>query len=240
MGNAAIINFTLFFSSSSIMILKTPEVVVATAAALKTPLQNGTSLEYSNTVTITPIPKNQSRSSFPMKSESTGGVEIRMVVPVQETRNNCSLTSTADAIPQETMKLSLEDIIRAGLSKKPRETNYQCTKAFAERFDQPKPVSTPAAAAAAAPKAATTQQNGNRHNSVYIEQGSPGDSDYESAQEGIPFKIRKQATATKVITTVETGKSKTVPPSSVVASTSIDLKIQKSIKDFFQAGTESK
>ena len=56
---------------------------------------------------------------------------------------------------------------------------------------------------------------------TYTEHGSPGDSDYESAHEGLPFKIRKNALSR--------------PKPLNQTSASIDLKIQKSIKDFFQA-----
>ena len=110
--------------------------------------------------------------------------------------------------PPDTMKLSLEDIIIAGLNKKPEETNYKCTKAFAEQFDQVVPKANPS----------------NQRQSFDTEHGSPGDSDYESAQEGLPFKIRKNMGSKKPVNTS--------PPTSVP---SIDLKIQKSIKDFFQA-----
>ena len=108
---------------------------------------------------------------------------------------------------RDTMKLSLEDIIIAGLNKKPEETNYKCTKAFAEQFDQ------------VVPKANSQGQR----QSFDTEHGSPGDSDYESAQEGLPFKIRKNM-----------GSKKALNPTAN-AGPSIDLKIQKSIKDFFQA-----
>ena len=175
--------------------------------------------DFSNTVTITPIPKNHqpqqpsqpqaSNSSltspthdFPNKSNLNGGVEIRMVVPTQTAENSPKRAP-------DTMKLSLEDIIIAGLNKKPEETNYKCTKAFAEQFDQ------------VVPKANAS----NQRQSFDTEHGSPGDSDYESAQEGLPFKIRKNLGSKKPINT--SPQSTSVP--------SIDLKIQKSIKDFFQA-----
>ena len=109
------------------------------------------------------------------------------------------------------MKLSLEDIIIAGLNKKPEETNYKCTKAFAEQFDQVVPK--------AEPKANSPK---NRLSFDHEQMGSPGDSDYESAQEGLPFKIRKNAI-------------RPLTAKQPLKTTSIDLKIQKSIKDFFQA-----
>ena len=134
--------------------------------------------DFSNTVTITPIPKNHRAEpqplaqDFPNKSNLNGGVEIRMVVPENSPK-------------RDTMKLSLEDIIIAGLNKKPQETNYKCTKAFAEQFDQ------------VVPKAAKRQ-------SFDTEHGSPGDSDYESAQEGLPFKIRKNANMSRKSVPVNT------------------------------------
>lgn len=175
--------------------------------------------DLSNTVTITPIPKNQVRphhNSFPMRSETPGGVEIRMVVPIQESRNHIYHD-------QDTIKLSLEDIIIASLNKKPRETNYQCTKAFSEQYEQPVPK----------PASDTNGSNNTkRHNSLDTEQGSPGDSDYESAQEGLPFKIRKNGVIPNKL------KRATVcvnPEVTVTSPSTIDLKIQKSIKDFFKA-----
>ena len=117
------------------------------------------------------------------------------------------------------MKLSLEDIIIAGLNKKPEETNYKCTKAFAEQFDQVVPK--------AEPKANSPK---NRLSFDHEQMGSPGDSDYESAQEaGLPFRIRKQA----IILT--NSKTKPAPQKDEKIADKIDLKIQKSIKDFFQA-----
>ena len=96
----------------------------------------GGKFDFSNTVTITPIPKNHQREhqashDFPNNKSNNlkGGVEIRMVVP----------NATENSQPKAgdiTMKLTLEDIIIAGLNKKPAETNYKCTKAFAEQFDQ--------------------------------------------------------------------------------------------------------
>ena len=155
-----------------------------------------------------------------MKSESSGGVEIRMVVPIKESQKDQDNTKVDDpTAPNDqngTIRLSLEDIIIAGLSKKPRETNYKSTKAFAEQYEQPK-------------------SNGNESNkkrgSLDTEQeGSPGDSDYESAQEaGLPFRIRKQA----VILT--NSKTKPALQKDEKIADKIDLKIQKSIKDFFQA-----
>lgn len=192
---------------------------------LKPPI-NG-KIDYSNTVTITPIPKHQIKpqhSSFPMKSESSGGVEIRMVVPIKESPKNQEPKSPNNE--QDTIRLSLEDIIIAGLSKKPRETNYKCTKAFAEQYDQPR----------------TTKGTIKRGSLDTEQEGSPGDSDYESAQEaGLPFKIRKQAI---ILTNPKNSVKKpqqtppTNPPKTEEVKTAadkIDLKIQKSIKDFFQA-----
>merc|ERR1719420_846110 len=105
-----------------------------------------------------------------MPNEIPSGVEISMV--------------TNNVVKKDTMKLSLDDIILAGLERQPEATNYQCTKAFAEQFNA----------------ADTSQSNKNvnnkkRANSLDTEQGSPGDSDYESAQEQgqLPFKIRKNA-----------------------------------------------
>eukprot|EP00093_Oithona_nana_P004399 04399.XXX_36607_34362_1 [CDS] Oithona nana genome sequencing. len=135
----------------------------------------GGKFDFSNTVTITPIPKNHQREhqashDFPNNKSKNlkGGVEIRMVVP----------NATENSQPKAgdiTMKLTLEDIIIAGLNKKPAETNYKCTKAFAEQFDQVVPK---------AEKSPTGSRAGKRHSSFDTEHGSPGDSDYESAQEG--------------------------------------------------------
>ena len=199
---------------------------------LKPPLSINGKMEISNTVTITPIPKNSAKKPqhFPMKSESNGGVEIRMVVPiVQESHEKKSVDKISEqkhSTPtnQDTIRLSLEDIINAGLSKKPRETNYQCTKAFADLYDQPRAITE------------KRRSVGQKRSSLDTEQGSPGDSDYESAQEGLPFKIRKQgnmSNSTKKslpspLPKEESGENDT-------AADKIDLKIQKSIKDFFQA-----
>merc|ERR1711971_1334783 len=111
-----------------------------------------------NTVTITPIPKNQVKNhhtNFPMRSELPGGVQISMVMPLPQIQT------------KDTMKLSLDDIIIAGLERQPEETNYKCTKAFAEQFDQPVP---------------RREAPGTKRHSLDTEHGSPGDSDYESSQ----------------------------------------------------------
>ena len=201
---------------------------------MKTPLSIIGKLEISNTVTITPIPKNSVKKPqhFPMKSESNGGVEIRMVVPiVKESRENKSVDKISEQkhsnpSNQDTIRLSLEDIINAGLSKKSRETNYQCTKAFADLYDQPKAITE------------KRRSVGQKRSSLDTEQGSPGDSDYESAQEGLPFKIRKQgnmpSNSTKKSLPCPLPKEKSSGESDTAAD-KIDLKIQKSIKDFFQA-----
>ena len=186
------------------------------AASVDAVAAGGMQMDYSNTVTITPIPKNQVKThhtNFPMKSEASGGVEIRMVVPIKEQQQQQ---------PQEdTIQLSLEDIIIAGLNKKPQETNYQCTKAFAEHFDQPR-----------VPIPPVTEKT-KRHNSLDMEQGSPGDSDYESAQEAmagnLPFKIRKQPNVQAA------NQNKLKKPTMQSSTSSIDLKIQKTIKNFFEA-----
>jgi len=204
---------------------------------LKTPLLINGKMEISNTVTITPIPKNSVKKPqhFPMKSESNRGVEIRMVVPiVKESHENKSVDKISEQKQhsnnpsnQDTIRLSLEDIINAGLNKKPRETNYQCTKAFADLYDQPRAITE------------KRRSVGQKRASLDTEQGSPGDSDYESAQEGLPFKIRKQG---HIPTSNSTKKSLPCPlpkekssSESDTAADKIDLKIQKSIKDFFQA-----
>ena len=170
-----------------------------------------------------------------MKSESNRGVEIRMVVPiVKESHENKSVDKISEQKQhsnnpsnQDTIRLSLEDIINAGLNKKPRETNYQCTKAFADLYDQPRAITE------------KRRSVGQKRASLDTEQGSPGDSDYESAQEGLPFKIRKQG---HIPTSNSTKKSLPCPlpkekssSESDTAADKIDLKIQKSIKDFFQA-----
>ena len=73
-----------------------------------------------------------------------------------------------------------------------------------------------------------------------MEQGSPGDSDYESAQEvaatgaangSLPFKIRKQPSVPGGGLRQPLKKKQPQQPS----TTSIDLKIQKTIKNFFEA-----
>ena len=187
-------------------------------------------IDYSNTVTITPIPKNKIKpqhSSFPMASESTGGVEIRMVVPIKESHEIKPAEKQQNVIPsnQDTIRLSLEDIIIAGLSKKPLETNYQCTKAFAEQYDQPRTANNE--------KIPTNK----RSSMDECSQASPGDSDYESAQEqGLPFKIRKQGILSNPIKKQAKDQQNKKPPSveAKSAADKIDLKIQKSIKDFFQ------
>ena len=73
-----------------------------------------------------------------------------------------------------------------------------------------------------------------------MEQGSPGDSDYESAQEvatgaangSLPFKIRKQPSVPGAGGLRQPLKKK--QPQQPL-TTSIDLKIQKTIKNFFEA-----
>ena len=151
-----------------------------------------------------------------MRSELPGGVQISMVVPNQQQQQT-----------RDTMKLSLDDIIIAGLERQPEETNYKCTKAFAEQFDQPVP---------RRPSAPETKRN-----SVDTEHGSPGDSDYESSQEianagilsgQIPFKIRKNSTVVAIKKTA-VGDISTSTTSNNSTSVSIDSRIQKSIKDFF-------
>ena len=168
-----------------------------------------------NTVTITPIPKNQVKNhhtNFPMRSELPGGVQISMVMPLPQIQT------------KDTMKLSLDDIIIAGLERQTEETNYKCTKAFAEQFDQPVP---------------RREAPGNKRHSLDTEHGSPGDSDYESSQEivaasasgQLPFKIRKNSS----VVAIKTAGVLDVIPASINNSTpaSIDSRIQKSIKDFF-------
>ena len=171
-----------------------------------------------NTVTITPIPKHQVKNhhtNFPMRSELPGGVQISMVVPLPQQS-------------KDTMKLSLDDIIIAGLERQPEETNYKCTKAFAEQFDQPVPRKQ---------QPTTVHESGgipgSKRHSLDTEHGSPGDSDYESSQEVaaasglIPFKIRKNSSVTAAIK--KTGDV----PANISTPASIDSRIQKSIKDFF-------
>ena len=53
-----------------------------------------------------------------MASESTGGVEIRMVVPIKESHEIKPAEKQQNVIPsnQDTIRLSLEDIIIAGLN----------------------------------------------------------------------------------------------------------------------------
>jgi len=169
-----------------------------------------------NTVTITPIPKNQVKNhhtNFPMRSELPGGVQISMVMPLPQIQT------------KDTMKLSLDDIIIAGLERQPEETNYKCTKAFAEQFDQPVP---------------RREAPGTNRHSLDTEHGSPGDSDYESSQEivaasasgQLPFKIRKNSSP---VVAIKTAGVLDAIPASINNSTpaSIDSRIQKSIKDFF-------
>ena len=139
-----------------------------------------------------------------MRSELPGGVQISMVMPLPQIQT------------KDTMKLSLEDIIKAGLERQPEETNYKCTKAFAEQFDQPVP---------------RREAPGTNRHSLDTEHGSPGDSDYESSQEivaasasgQLPFKIRKNSSVVAIKTA---GVLDVIPAS-------IDSRIQKSIKDFF-------
>ena len=149
-----------------------------------------------------------------MRSELPGGVQISMVMPLPQIQT------------KDTMKLSLEDIIKAGLERQPEETNYKCTKAFAEQFDQPVP---------------RREALGTKRHSLDTEHGSPGDSDYESSQEivaasasasgQLPFKIRKNSS----VVAIKTAGVLDVIPASTNNSTpaSIDSRIQKSIKDFF-------
>ena len=194
-----------------------------------------------NTVTITPIPKNKVKSyhaNFPMRSELPSGVQISMVTPLPAQKT------------KDTMKLSLDDIIIAGLERQPEATNYKCTKAFAEQFDQPIPIRP----SNVAPAAESIMQGVKRH-SLDTEHGSPGDSDYESSQEAalastgtgqLPFKIRKNSStivAIKkngsgdvglgdvILTAAATSPTNNSTPPPAVAS--IDSRIQKSIKDFF-------
>jgi len=152
-----------------------------------------------NTVTITPIPKNKVKNhhiNFPMRSELPGGVQISMVTPLPAQKT------------KDTMKLSLDDIIIAGLERQPEETNYKCTKAFAEQFDQPIPKKLPIV------PAAESIVHGVKRHSLDTEHGSPGDSDYESSQEAalasstgngiigqlpLPFKIRKNSSTVVAI-----------------------------------------
>merc|ERR1719346_589047 len=155
-----------------------------------------------------------------LKTSSSQAVGIRMVVPIKESQNDQDNTKVEEATaPNDqngTIRLSLEDIIIAGLSKKPRETNYKSTKAFAEQYEQPN---------------SNGKESNKKRGSLDTEQeGSPGDSDYESAQEaGLPFRIRKQA----IILT--NSKTKPAPQKDEKIADKIDFKIQKSIKDFFQA-----
>merc|ERR1712110_603169 len=101
------------------------------------------------------------------------------------------------------MKLSLDDIIIAGLERQPEATNYKCTKAFAEQFDQPIPIRP----SNVAPAAESIMQGVKRH-SLDTEHGSPGDSDYESSQEivaasasgQLPFKIWKNSSVVAIKT----------------------------------------
>ena len=66
------------------------------------------------------------------------------------------------------------------------------------------------------------------------EEVSPGDSDYESSHEGIPFKIRKRV-APKAKTNLGPRPLPRIP---TAAGTTVDFnkKIQKSIKDYFLDG----
>ena len=148
-----------------------------------------------------------------MRSELPGGVQISMVMPLPQIQT------------KDTMKLSLDDIIIAGLERQPEETNYKCTKAFAEQFDQPVP---------------RREAPGTNRHSLDTEHGSPGDSDYESSQEivaasasgQLPFKIRKNSSP---VVAIKTAGVLDAIPASINNSTpaSIDSRIQKSIKDFF-------
>merc|ERR1719499_2491108 len=175
-----------------------------------------------------------------MRSELPGGVQISMVVPLPQQS-------------EDTMKLSLDDIIIAGLERQPEETNYKCTKAFAEQFDQPIPKKLPVV------PAAESIVHGVKRHSLDTEHGSPGDSDYESSQEAalasstgngvmgqlpLPFKIRKNSStvvALKKNVLVDGGDqvviSAATNPTNISTSppdvTSFDSRIQKSIKDFF-------
>ncbi len=145
---------------------------------------------------------------FPMRCELPGGVEIRMVVPkAQESQPH----------RKDTLKLSLDDIILAGLARAPEETNYKCTKAFAEQY------------------AAATPPTSKRHNSLDNEQVSPGDSDYESAQEAsaLPFKIRKNPHVTKKNVNVGSAEPQALPS----PADTLDSQIQKTIKDFFTSAS---
>merc|ERR1719499_1613424 len=175
-----------------------------------------------------------------MRSELPGGVQISMVVPLPQQS-------------EDTMKLSLDDIIIAGLERQPEETNYKCTKAFAEQFDQPIPKKLPVVSAA------ESIVHGVKRHSLDTEHGSPGDSDYESSQEAalasstgngilgqlpLPFKIRKNSStvvAIKKNVSVDGGDQVLITaatnPTNISTSpsdvTSFDSRIQKSIKDFF-------
>lgn len=169
----------------------------------------------SNTVTITPITsQTKTENSFGNNHPGASGVEIRMVVPIKAKLEDPP-PPPPSGIPQETMRLTLEDIIVNGLNSKSRETNYKCTKAFSDKFNVGQKV----------PQKPVEK----RHNSVDTEQGSPGDSDYESAHEGLPFKIRKKANTPNVPV-----QKKVTQPTEVVDQRI--QKIQKSIKDFFHTG----
>ena len=176
-----------------------------------------------------------------MRSELPGGVQISMVTPLPTQKT------------KDTMKLSLDDIIIAGLERQPEETNYKCTKAFAEQFDQPIPKKLPVV------PAAESIVHGVKRHSLDTEHGSPGDSDYESSQEAalasstgngimgqlpLPFKIRKNSStvvAIKKNVSVDGGDQVVITaatnPTNISTSpsdvTSFDSRIQKSIKDFF-------
>jgi len=199
-------------SESSKIIVATPD-----------PVSNKATIEFSNSVTITPIPKHQIKehhSHFPMRNGHNSGIEISMVNPTK---------NYPKAPKPDTMRLSLDDIILAGLERKPEVTSYQCTKAFVDQFEA-RPVLNGANNGQISSK--------KRNNSFDTEHGSPGDSDYESAQEQqqnngqIPFKIRRNASVTgqKTAKNVDMGQNLVTN-----AQFLIDSRIQKSIKDFFNS-----
>ncbi len=201
---------------------------------------NSKSIDFSNTVTITPIPKNHARivpkpptaasaivnerPAPTVLAPTSNSVEIRMIVPINNSTNSKPPPLVNNVKPQQQQpRLSFESIIEASLEKEdffshpPLMTSTQkssCVKIHPNAGDK-------------------------RHNSVDTEQGSPGDSDYESAQEaaaGLPFKIRKKAN--NMVTKpppIKLPSKESLPP-----TTLIDLKIQKTIKDFFNAEEATK
>lgn len=152
------------------------------------------------------------------------------------------------------MTITLEEIIVKGLDEKLRETNYR-SKIFSSMTIPP---SQPDATFSVPTRTTLVADASKSRHKSQDSSNSPGDSDYESAQETLPFKVRRVSPGTETDPGAKkpAGDNWNSPPPSVVIRKSgpvsnghdrklhlnqsdfIDQKIQNSIKEFFRESAE--